>query len=237
MSAITALTAQNTIGVQAIQGVPPEFVKAQIDSVLSDIGVDVVKTGMLNSIDVIQIVSKAITHYNISNIVVDPVMFAKSGDLLIEDSAMESLLLDLIPLARVLTPNLLEAEKLLNKTLKTTKNIETAARELSELGPSAVIIKGGYSNDAMSNDCVFIKESSQKEKVFWLKQKRIETNNIQGSGCTFSSAVAAFLAHSLLLEEAIITAKNYITQAILSSQPWKMGSGKGPVDHFFNILE
>ena len=233
MSAITALTAQNTLGVQAIHGLPPEFVKAQLDSVLSDLGVDAIKTGMLHTVDVIQIVSERLSHYSLKNIVVDPVMIAKSGHLLIEEVAIDALRKNLIPLARVLTPNLPEASKLLGQNIKSDDEIESAAKKLAKLGPEAVILKGGHRKDGTSDDCLFVREANSKETIIWLRQKRIETPNIHGTGCTFSSAIAAFLARSVPLNEAIQEAKNYITGALESSGNKKIGKGYGPVDHFF----
>ncbi len=233
MSVVTALTAQNTIGVQGIQRIPPEFVKMQMDSVLGDFGADAVKTGMLFSADMIQIVSSTLRQYGTKNIVVDPVMYAKSGDLLIEEASVKVLRDRLVPLAHVLTPNLAEASKLLNKTLKSPEEIEKAARDLSDLGPMAVIIKDGNSSDDSSDDCVFIKDLNGKGQIFWLHQKCVETKNTHGTGCTFSSAIAAFLAKSFSLDMAFRQAKKYITGAIQSSKDWKLGRGRGPVDHFF----
>ena len=230
MSVITVLTAQNTEGVQGIQEVDPKFIELQINSILEDIGVDVIKIGMLFNASVIKTVAKGLRKINNCPIVLDPVMFAKSGDRLLQEDAVESIKNELFPLATIITPNIPEAEALLDYSIESLESMQQAAIDLNKLVPKAVVIKGGGLSARTSDDCLVIEGGNPQ----WLKQERIETKNLHGAGCTFSSAVAAFLARSYNLENAIKEAKNYLTQALITGANKKLGHGKGPVMHFYN---
>ena len=230
MSVITALTAQNTEGVQGIQEVDPKFIEVQINSILEDIGVDVIKIGMLFNASVIKTVAKGLRKIKKCPIVLDPVMFAKSGDRLLQEDAVESIKNELFPLATIITPNIPEAEALLNYSIESLESMQQAAIDLNKLVPKAVVVKGGALSASTSDDCLVIEDGYPQ----WLKQERIETKNLHGAGCTFSSAVAAFLARSYNLENAIKEAKNYLTQALIAGADKNLGHGKGPVMHFYN---
>jgi hydroxymethylpyrimidine/phosphomethylpyrimidine kinase len=224
MSAVTAVTAQNTIGVQAIFELPPEIVAAQIDSVVDDIGVDALKTGMLGGAETVQAVSKAIVRHNLTRLVVDPVMVAKSGDLLLHDDAVEAVRMQLLPLALVATPNLPEAEVLTGLSIRNLGDMRTAARAIVAMGPRWVVIKGGHLEDADATDLLF--DGAQFTE---LSAPRVATKNTHGTGCTFSAAIAAGLARGREVSDAIGTAKIYVTKAIEASLG--VGAGHGPTNH------
>ncbi|MGD8367263.1 MAG: bifunctional hydroxymethylpyrimidine kinase/phosphomethylpyrimidine kinase [Desulfobacterales bacterium] len=229
MTAITALTAQNTRAVTGIFPVPPAFVEEQIDAVFSDIGAEAVKIGMLYSADLIRTVSRALRRHKAVNIVLDPVMVAQSGDRLLQDDAAEALIAELVPQAAVLTPNLPEAEVLLSRTIAGPGQMEEAARSLARLGCQSVLLKGGHGESARSDDLFFL---GKEERLVWLESERIDTKNTHGTGCTLSSAVAALLAAGQSLEEAVRGAKTYTTEAIRSAAAYRIGKGHGPVNHF-----
>lgn len=224
MSAITALTAQNTTGVRAIFEVTPKFLEQQLDAIFEDIPPDAVKIGMVASADLIQTIAQKLKFYGAKNIVVDPVMVATSGAKLIDDNAVETLKKFLFPLATVITPNIPEAEKLSNIKIKTADDMKTAAKNIFESYGCAVLCKGGHSlNDA--NDILYDGEF----KIF--SGKRISTANTHGTGCTLSSAIAAGLAKNLSLSDAIDAAKNYISGALAAGL--NLGKGRGPMNHAF----
>ena len=233
MSVITALTAQNTKGVRGIQEVEPVFIEEQIHSILDDIGVDAIKIGMLFNIPIIKMVAKILREQETSFIVVDPVMFAKSGDRLLQEEAVQTIKEDLFPLATIITPNLLEAEALLGRSIQSLETMEQAAVDLCSLGPKAAVVKGGGLTDSNSDDCLMVRGA----RLQWLKQDRLDTQNTHGTGCTFSSAIAAFLARSYGLEDAVKEAKFYLTQALKAGADKNLGHGKGPVMHFYNTWE
>lgn len=235
MSAIAALTAQNTVAVTGIHAVPPEFIAQQIDAVMEDIGVDAVKIGMLHSSAAIQVVAERLSYYRVSNIVLDPVMVAKSGDKLLQDEAVAALKTGLMPMVTVVTPNLPEAEALLgSKPIKNLEQMQAASRELAAWGPEAVLLKGGHLKDENSPDVLYIKAS---DRLSIFETKRIETNNTHGTGCVLSSAIAAYLARGYELQEAIGQAKTYLTQALQAGAPYQLGHGHGPLHHFYNFWE
>lgn len=229
MSAITAITAQNTCGVTAIHPVPDEVVVAQIDAVVTDIGVDAVKIGMLSSSSIINAVAGSLKTIGCDNIVIDPVMVATSGDKLLKDEAIQTLRETLLPLARVITPNIPEAEVLTETSIGTRDEQLAAAQQLLDFGPQAVLVKGGHLSGEDSPDCLLVKGS----EPIWLEAERIDTDNTHGTGCTLSSAIAAFLAKGLELEQAVTEAKSYITEAIRAGKDYKVGQGHGPVKHFY----
>jgi hydroxymethylpyrimidine/phosphomethylpyrimidine kinase len=226
MSAITALTAQNTVGVQGIFEVAPEFIMEQIKSIMSDIGTDAAKTGMLANEVIVNIVTEAIEKFHIPNVVVDPVMIAKSGDPLLSESARQTIKQRLIPLATIVTPNLFEAEAMLNIKISNIDDMKTAARKLKKTGCKWVVIKGGH----LRNEKEAIDLAFDGQNFHLLKSPRFETKNTHGTGCTFSSAIAAGLAKGYEPLKAIQQAKQYITEAIKQSFP--VGRGHGPTNHF-----
>jgi len=224
-SAITAITAQNTVGVSAICALSPKLVAAQIDAVVSDIGADAVKTGMLANAAIIETVARKIRQHRLRNVVVDPVMVATSGDLLIQKNAVAVLRTRLIPLATVVTPNLPEAEELTGMKLRTSAEIDEAARRIVKMGAKAVVIKGGH-RKGPAVDLFY-----DGKKFTALNAPRIRTKNTHGTGCTFSAAIAAYLAKGEKIEGAVIFAKRYITQAIKTG--FVVGAGHSPVHHFY----
>ncbi|HSV57127.1 MAG TPA: bifunctional hydroxymethylpyrimidine kinase/phosphomethylpyrimidine kinase [Magnetospirillaceae bacterium] len=237
MSAITALTAQNTQDVSGILAVPPEFVAAQIDAVFSDIGADAVKIGMLHSAPVILAVAASILKWRPPFLVLDPVMVAKGGARLLEDSAIEALREKLFPLATVVTPNLPEAAAILGlpeSVIRAGDGMADTARRLAELGPRAVLIKGGHLGGRDSPDLLYIRD---EDRLVELPAMRVETVNTHGTGCTLSSAIAAFLARGLPLCEAAAGAKRYLTAAIEAGSGYRIGGGHGPVHHFHRFWE
>jgi hydroxymethylpyrimidine/phosphomethylpyrimidine kinase len=234
MSVITALTAQNTMGVSGIHPVPVDFVRQQMEAVLTDIGTDAVKIGMLFSPELIQCVADQLRRFKVKNIVVDPVMVATSGDKLLQDEAIEALKKYLIPLADIITPNLPEAEVLLGRKIRTHEMLEQAAVELAELGCSNILIKGGHLESEESDDLLYL--GGDKRSVI-LHSWRVLTNNTHGTGCTLSSAIAAFLAGGKTVEEAVWLAKEYITGAIIKGADYVTGKGHGPVHHFYRFFD
>lgn len=234
MSAITAITVQNTTGVSGVYPVPMEAVSGQILAVLDDIGADAIKIGMLHSSEVIKTVKDTLAGYPIKNIVLDPVMVATSGDKLLRDEAIETLKNELIPIVRVITPNIPEAEILLGKKIHSQKELSQMAKELSLNRSVSVLLKAGHLTD---NELVDIFYNAEDNNIFALKSKRITTKNTHGTGCTLSSAIASFLALGLSLNDAVINAKEYIDRAIVNGAEYTLGRGHGPVHHFFKYWE
>lgn len=231
MSAITCLTAQNTKQVSAVYPIPAQFVKQQIEAVISDIGVDAIKIGMLFNTEIISTVAKTLRNLNNIPIVLDPVMIATSGDFLLKANAINAMCEKLFPLAAIITPNLCEAETLLQKKITSREQMEAAAKKLSQFGSSAVIIKGGHFEENNSPDCLYL---LNQDKFLWFEAARINTKNTHGTGCTFSSAIASFLAKKLDLPNAVKSAKNYIHAAIKAGTTYQIGQGHGPVFHDIN---
>ncbi len=228
MSAITALTAQNTLGVRGIHEVPPEFVALQIDAVAEDIGVDAAKTGMLASGAIIEAVAAAVQRHAITNLVVDPVMIAKSGDRLLHDAAQDAMKRRLLPLALVVTPNVPEAEALTGVTIDGDASIEAALHALHALGPAWVLLKGGHL--AASDATDFLYDGAH---VHTFTGPRIATRNTHGTGCTYASAITAWIARGLAVPDAIHHAKAYLTRAIRDSLD--LGHGHGPLHHGWTV--
>ena len=227
-SVITALTAQNTLGVTAIHDVPAAFVTAEIDAVFSDLAVGAVKIGMLSQPAVIEAVAGGLLRHRQRNVVLDPVMVAASGDPLIADAAVAVLRERLLPQVLLVTPNLPEAARLLDLPLAgTPAAVEDQARRLLALGPRAVLLKGGHGHGPESADFLLTAAGGR-----WLAAPRIATKNTHGTGCTLSSAIAAGLAKGLPLSEAVETGKAYVTAAIAAADRLVIGHGHGPVHHF-----
>lgn len=234
-SVITALTAQNTLGVTGIHDVPTDFITAQLDAVFSDLDVKAVKIGMLASSNIIETVAASLEKWEAKNIVLDPVMVTTSGDPLIAEDAVETLKERLFPLADLITPNLQEAARLTGGKLAANRNeMKGQARAILAMGARAVLIKGGHApeqSDLQESLDLLVYQSG--EQAF--SAKRIETGNTHGTGCTLSSAIAAGLANGQPLEEAIANAKTWLTGAIAASDELDVGKGHGPVHHFHNL--
>ncbi|MBA7678568.1 Pyridoxal kinase PdxY [subsurface metagenome] len=227
MSVITALTAQNTMGVHAVFELPPDFIEKQIDSVIDDIGVDAVKTGMLSSSPIVHLVARKIKEYRLKRVIVDPVMVAKSGDPLLKEEAQKTLREELIPLAFLVTPNLPEASTLCGFTVKDLRTMKEAARYIYELGPQNVLVKGGHLEGAIV-DLLF-----NGKDYYEYRGPRIPTRNTHGTGCTFASAIATELAKGNTVQAAVKRAKDFITTAIRFSLP--LGKGHGPTNPYAMI--
>jgi hydroxymethylpyrimidine/phosphomethylpyrimidine kinase len=230
MTAITALTAQNTTGVTGIHAVPVDFLKAQIEAVLDDIGIDALKIGMLHSPEVVEVVAWAIRHYRIEKVVLDPVMVSANGDPLISPETVDVLVRELFPLASVITPNLDEAALLLQRPLTDRAALEEATRDLLALGAPAVLLKGGH---LPGEQIVDIYAEQGRVPSDWLRMEgpRIASRNINGSGCTLSSAIAAHLALGRSLPQAVGAGRDYIIKAIAAGASVQTGHGQGPVNH------
>ena len=229
MTAITALTAQNTVGVQAIHAAPAAFLKTQLQSVLDDIGVDAVKIGMLHSPELVEVVAWAIDQYALKNVVLDPVMVATSGDRLIAEETVSVLVSELFPRTDLVTPNLDEAGLLLNRSLTRQSDLQNATMDLLLMGANAVLLKGGHLPGDMLIDVLQMKDS---DPVFF-ESTRIPSKNVHGTGCSLSSAIAANLALGLVLEPAVEQARGYIFQAIAQGAAVRTGHGHGPLNHGF----
>jgi len=226
-SALTAVTAQNTVGVRAVEEVSPATVAAQIDAVLEDIGADAAKTGMLSSAAIIAAVAGRIGAHGITRLVVDPVMVSKSGDRLLREDAVRALRTVLLPLALVVTPNLPEAETLAGMPIGNRATLEDAARRIAALGPRYVLIKGGHT----PGDPVDILCDGHAFRAY--PGERIATSSTHGTGCTLSAAIAAYLARGLTVEDAIGRAKEYVAAAMRAANP--LGRGHGPLHHMFAL--
>ena len=226
-SAVTAITAQNTLGVTAVHEIPPAIVVAQIDAVAADLGVAAAKTGMLSSAPIIEAVAGALRAHGISLLVVDPVMVAKGGARLLRDDAVDALREVLLPLAAVVTPNLPEAEVLLGHPVETLAERHEAARDLVRMGARAAVVKGGHAE----GDAVDV--YADAGQTFELTAPRIHTANTHGSGCTFSAAITSYLAMGLPPDESVRRAKAFISSAIAAAI--EVGKGHGPVNPMFGI--
>lgn len=227
MSAITALTAQNTTGVQSIFEVTPKFLEEELDSIFTDIFPDSVKIGMVSNADLIRVISKKLREHNEKNIVVDPVMVSTSGSMLMADGAKDTLLSELFKVADIITPNIPEAEALTGQSIKSKDDMVEAAKKIGEFFEGYILLKGGHSAD--DADDLLYKNS---EKI-WIKGERIENPNTHGTGCTLSSAIASFLAMGHDVPESVYLAKEFITGAI--SAKLDLGKGRGPLNHMWKI--
>ncbi len=234
MSVITALTAQNTQSVTDIHPVPVSFVEKQMDAVLDDIGVDAVKIGMLFSAKLITSVVSGLKKHRCQNIVLDPVMVAKSGDKLLQDDAIHALLHELAPLADVLTPNLLEAEVILGEKLTDSESVKEAAVRISSQTGSHVLLKGGHAN---GGDIVDILCRKDTNRIIEFPHPRIDTPNTHGTGCTLSSAIASYLGRGETVEKSVEKAVSFLQMAIRVGSNYKTGNGHGPVHHFYAYWE
>ena len=226
MAAITSVTAQNTVGVTGVHDLPPEFVAEQIDDVARDIGVDAAKTGMLSSAAIVEAVADSVARNSITRLVVDPVMVAKSGDPLLQESARQAMRKRILPLAWLVTPNVPEAEVLAGVRITGPQQVEQAARNIHRLGARYVLLKGGHMEGENAVDYLYDGQTIQT-----FSAPRIATRNTHGTGCTYSAAIAAYLARGCAIGEAVQRAKAYLTGAIQHSFP--LGAGHGPLNHFW----
>ena len=238
---VTALTAQNTQGVTGVQPVPTDFIAQQIDTLLADVRIDAVKLGMLGTPEITRAVAAALRRHNVTRLVVDPVMVAKSGHHLLAPEAIAVLRREIVPLAEILTPNLPEAEILLANDatpdaiapIKTLSDMRRAARALRSLGPRIVLLKGGHFENSASAEVTDIIDDGARQ--IELRAPRVPTKNTHGTGCTLSAAIAALLPQRPAAPDAIRDAKTYLTSAIAASARLTVGSGHGPVHHFWNL--
>ena len=227
MSAITALTAQNTTGVRAIQESTPDFLKQQLDAIFEDIYPDAVKIGMVASSELIHVIADRLRHYEAKNIVVDPVMVATSGSALMKNDAVQTLIEELLPISTLVTPNIPEARVLSGLTIQTKEDMIAAAKQIGDQYQCAVLLKGGHSiNDA--NDLLYA-----NGELYWFEGKRIDNPNTHGTGCTLSSAIASNLAKGYTLSESVQRAKDYISGALAAMLD--LGQGSGPMNHAFHL--
>ncbi|MDD7910395.1 bifunctional hydroxymethylpyrimidine kinase/phosphomethylpyrimidine kinase [Pseudovibrio exalbescens] len=230
-SVLTALTAQNTKGVTGIHSVPADFVGAQLDAVLSDLDVKAIKIGMLSQPDIIAEIARKLDQYDCKKVVLDPVMVATSGDVLLQPEARTNLTELLFPRASIITPNLLEAAFLLgDDPAQNAEDIERQAAALLKMGAKTVLLKGGHGNDNEASDLFFSAEQSK-----WLRAPRFATENTHGTGCTLSAAIAAEMAKGKALSPAVEAAKAYISGAIEMADTLEIGEGHGPVHHFYKF--
>ena len=227
MSAITALTAQNTTGVRAIQEATPDFLKQQIDAVFEDIYPDAVKIGMVASSELIRVIVDRLKYYDAKNVVIDPVMVASAGSSLLEQNAVETLINELLPISTLVTPNIPEAQVLSGMSIQNKEDMIAAAKRIGDSYHCAVLLKGGHSiNDA--NDLLYA-----NDELVWFEGKRINNPNTHGTGCTLSSAIASNLAKGFTLTESIQRAKDYISGALAAMLD--LGKGSGPMNHAFDL--
>ena len=227
MSVIVSVVAENTSRVISIEDISPKLIADQIDAVFEDIVPDAVKVGMLSSPSCMQTVAHKLTQYRPEHVVIDPVMYAKNGCPLMKETAIDSLIRTVIPIASLLTPNIPEAEKIAGRHIKTVEDMQAAAKIITALGAKAVLIKGGHA----AGDAIDLLYDGQK--VYTFAQKRIQTKNTHGTGCTLSSAIAAYLAKGEALPKAVEKAKSYVTGAIAHALP--LGKGCGPTHHFYQF--
>ncbi|MEJ6952523.1 bifunctional hydroxymethylpyrimidine kinase/phosphomethylpyrimidine kinase [Natronospora cellulosivora (SeqCode)] len=232
MTAITSVTAQNTTGVSGIQDISPDLVLKQIDAVFSDIGVDAVKIGMVSNNEIIMAIAEGLKKWKADRVVLDPVMISESGSYLLQKDARETLINELIPLATIITPNLYEGMALANKEINSLEEMEEVARDLYNLTSSAVLLKGGHLSDKQLSDKA-IDIFYDGDSIYSFEAVKLDNRNTHGTGCTYSSAIAAYLSLGFEIKEAIAKAKNYISEAIRSGID--IGQGPGPTNHFFDM--
>jgi hydroxymethylpyrimidine/phosphomethylpyrimidine kinase len=229
-SVITALTAQNTLGVQRIEKVSPAFIALQLESVFSDIHFKAIKIGMVHTIENVGVIAAAISKFKLENIVIDPVMISKNGSRLIDKDTVFEMQNQLFPRAILITPNLPEAENLSEMKIANFQDMEKVAMTLGEKFKTHILVKGGHLNSPEASDVLYNKAN---KKFVWFRSDRIETSHTHGTGCTYSSAIAVCLAKGMTLTDAISAAKNYVNQAISAVKKRRLGQGIGPVDHFY----
>lgn len=233
-SVITALVAQNTVGVQSIADVPPHFVIEQLHSVFSDLQIDAVKIGMLHNEKIIEAIATVFDEIKPNNIVLDPVMVAKNGSSLLPVNHIDFLKKRLLPFVYLITPNIFEAEIILGKQINSTSDMKSAAKEIGNSLNINVLLKGGHLNDEYSSDILYVIDDGT---YHWFHAERINTKNTHGTGCTLSSAIASYLAKGFTLRDSIAIAKEYLTDAIKAGSQLNIGHGHGPVHHFYCLAK
>jgi hydroxymethylpyrimidine/phosphomethylpyrimidine kinase len=231
-TALTALPIQNTMGVKSVYEIETICLEEQIKAILEDISMNAIKIGMLHRQEIIESVVTLLKHYRATNIVLDPVMVAKSGDRLLKPQAILTMKKSLLLITTVLTPNLLEASELLERKIQDKNQMEKAALELIQMGPKAVVLKGGHLNGDC-DDCLCL--NSKKPEIYWFSSQRIQARNTHGTGCTFSAAIAAFLARGFTIFDSVKQAKEYLTEALNAGKELQIGKGNGPVHHFYHF--
>lgn len=233
-SVITSVTAQNTCGVTAIHVIPNDVIAAQIKAVMEDIYPMAIKVGMLNDRATMQTVAATLKQYKVPNLVIDPVMVSTSGHRLMEEEAVATFIQELLPMASILTPNLPEAEILADMKIENVEHVYQAAQRIIDKGCKSVLIKGGHAKGNSKTDYLFTQREDQSVDVSSFSSDTVDTKNTHGTGCTLSSAIAAFLAQGLAVNEAVKAAKEYVTNALKGGADVEIGHGYGPVNHFFN---
>lgn len=229
-SVITALTAQNTVGVQQIYALPGTFIHAQLKAVFSDIKINAVKIGMLHDTEAVRCVKNTLKYYRPKHVVLDPVMVAKGGEKLIKAKVARQMMADLFPLTTLITPNIPEAEILYGQKISSKHDMFSAAKTLASLYKINVLLKGGHLNE---EECCDILYCWKNKKALWFSSQRIHTQNTHGTGCSLSSAIATFLAKGHTLVSAMSHAKKYVSRAIAAGKECRLGKGHGPINHFF----
>jgi len=232
LSVITALTAQSTTGVSAIEPVPSRFIGTQIDAVLKDMKPRAIKIGMLYSVEQLEVVAQTVKKYPVPHVVVDPVMASQGGTSLLAPEALPAFRELMMPLATLVTPNLPEASALLNTQIHTLEEIKAGARRLASYGSNSILVKGGHMGGEQSNDVLFL---GPENRFVCFAEKRIQTLNDHGTGCTLSSAIASFLARGEPVEGAVRAGKAFLTEALRAGAAYKIGKGRGPVHHFYRF--
>jgi len=235
MTVLTSLPIQNTIGVSKIYDLPIESIAEQISSIIEDIGVEVIKIGMLYKPEIIEIVHNKLAKYSMIPIITDPVMFAKSGDLLLQKVALESLKTKILPISTIITPNIYEAQYLSGLEIVSKSDMIAAAKEISIYGSKFIVIKGGHLEQ--EEDCWDLLYDCESQKSNWFSNRRIQTKNLHGTGCTFSAAIASYIANKFSIYDAVKNANLYINKAIESGSKYELGKGSGPVNHFYFMKE
>ena len=231
---ITSITSQNTLGVSNIHPIPVDHVISQIRAVLDDIGTDTIKIGMLYSSDIILAVANTLKDYSFSALVIDPVMISTSGSKLLDDTAIDSLKKHLLPLAAVITPNIPEAEVLLSRSLKSEDDYLQAAKDLSNMFNTSILLKAGHAAGDVLTDLFYNQKTQQTS---FLSHSKIDTQNTHGTGCSLSSSIASFLAQGQELKEAIYSAKNYLINSLIAGKDYKIGKGHGPIHHLHSFWD
>lgn len=234
MSVISALVNENSVGVYGVHSIPTDFVIAQIKSIFEDVRPDIIKIGMLYNKELIKAIAKFLLYYDYYDIVLDPVILSTSGDKLLQDEAIDTLKEQLIPLTKIITPNLPEAKIILKENIDDSTDLALITKKLSFNNKTSVLLKGGHFQSKELKDYLY---DISNKKIIILPNSKIDTLNTHGTGCSLSSAIASFLAHGLNLKEAVIRAKNYLINAIAFGSKYKIGHGHGPIHHFYNFWE
>jgi hydroxymethylpyrimidine/phosphomethylpyrimidine kinase len=229
-SVLTALPIQNTTGIKSVYEIPQQCIEEQLHSILEDIEIDAIKIGMLHRPEVIDTLTDILKEYSCKKVVLDPVLMAKNGFPLLTVEAVDAMKKKLFPMITLLTPNLPEASALLQREVRTVDQMKQAAFDLANMGPQAIVIKGGHLEEEICKDCLVVRHP--QPQTYWFSSPRVETKNTHGTGCTFSAAITAYLAKGLTIPEAVEKAKTYLSHCIEAGSQFKVGNGNGPLHHF-----